>query len=406
MQNWKSASEGGASSIGLVSSYRNNVSLSNPATWSSLKFTFLSISYNGFESFLMNRSKNGYSNLQSAHLIVPMKKKHALGIELHPYSYQKIEIIDSVNSIIVFDDTLGIKKQYVQSGGIMALNISGSTSILSKTNLGISLQLLFGSSRQSKNLLLDDIPYSVSSRLNYSGVNLSLFLKKNAFGLDFYLGSKFALKPLGAIQTKFYPYFDTNKNGYHDYTFDYLNPGYDFPHPNDTPEPEDQRHINIHDPYTISIGLSKIVYNNLQLSFEAQGYNEYSNYSTEIPNGFNNRLIKSNKISLGMIRFPNDQSFSFIDNMTFRSGIFFNVHSFDELDYKKSKRVKLKNNVTELGYSLGFGYKFKAVGNQIDFTYSSSRKNYEAMGFREENLKVFQISISIADIWFIKRRQR
>ena len=53
MQNWKSASEGGASSIGLVSSYRNNVSLSNPATWSSLKFTFLSIYYIGFEYYLM-----------------------------------------------------------------------------------------------------------------------------------------------------------------------------------------------------------------------------------------------------------------------------------------------------------------------------------------------------------------
>ena len=82
LQNWNSASVGGSSSLGLVSSYRQNISLSNPATWSKLKYTFLSLSYNGFESTLKNGSKNGYSNLQSAQLIIPIKNKYAIGIEL------------------------------------------------------------------------------------------------------------------------------------------------------------------------------------------------------------------------------------------------------------------------------------------------------------------------------------
>ena len=62
------------------------------------------------------------------------------------------------------------------------------------------------------NLLINEIPYSISSRLNYSGVNALFFLKHYAFGFDFFIRSQFALKPLGAIQTKLYPYFDTNKN--------------------------------------------------------------------------------------------------------------------------------------------------------------------------------------------------
>ena len=69
-------------------------------------------------------------------------------------------------------------------------------------------------------------------------------------------------------------------------------------------------------------------------------------------------------------------------------------------------RIKSKNNVTEFGYSIGFGYKFKAVGNQIDFAYSSSLKSFKASDIDEERLRGFQIGISIADIWFIKRRQR
>ena len=407
LQNWNSASAGGSSSLGLVSSYRQNISLANPTTWPNLKYTFLSLSYNGFESTLKNNSKNGYSNLQSAQLIIPIKNKYALGIELHPYSYQKIDMIDSLgNDLIAFEDTLDLQKQFVQAGGVMAFDISASTSIFSRTSLALTFQLLFGSSRQSKNLLVDEIPYAISSRLNYSGVNTILFLKHYAFGFDFFLRSQFAFKPLEAIQTKLYPYFDTNKNGYHDFSYDYLNPGYDFPNPNDVPGPEQSRISNIHEPSSFSFGVSNTIYQRLQVSLEYQKSKENASYSDQIPNGFNKRIIENDKISFGAIWYPNKQSFKFLDNLTFRSGLFFNNFATDELSDDSTIRIKSKNNVTEFGYSIGFGYKFKAVGNQIDFAYSSSLKSFEASDFSEERLRGFQIGISIADIWFIKRRQR
>ena len=135
LQNWTSPSEAGASSIGLVPSYRSGIALSNPTTWHNLRFTFLSISYNGFESSLKNSSKNGYSNLQSAQFIIPIKQKHALGIELHPYSYQKIDLVDSLEQdLIAFNDTLSIEKQFNQAGGVMAFDLSASTVFLNKTN--------------------------------------------------------------------------------------------------------------------------------------------------------------------------------------------------------------------------------------------------------------------------------
>ena len=61
-QKWSSPSQGGIGSVGLVPSFQNNVSLSNPVTWSSLKFTHLSVSYNGLESKIVkNNAKNGFS---------------------------------------------------------------------------------------------------------------------------------------------------------------------------------------------------------------------------------------------------------------------------------------------------------------------------------------------------------
>ena len=407
LQGWNSASAGGSSSLGLVSSYRQNISLSNPTTWPNLKYTFLSLSYSGFESTLKNSSNNGYSNLQSAQLIIPIKNKYALGIELHPYSYQKIDMIDSLgNDLIAFEDTLDLQKQFVQAGGVMAFDMSASTSIFSRTNLAVTFQLLFGSSRQSKNLLVDEIPYAISSRLNYSGVNTILFLKHYAFGYDFFLRSQFAFKPLEAVQTKLYPYFDTNKNGYHDFSYDYLNPGYDFPNPNDVPDPEQSRISNIHEPLSFSFGVSNTIYQRFQVSLEYQKSKENASYSNQIPNGFNKRIIENDKISFGAIWYPNKQSFKFLDNLTLRSGLFFNNFATDELSDDSTIRIKSKNSVTEFGYSIGFGYKFKAVGNQIDFAYSSSLKSFKASDFSEERLSGFQIGISIADIWFIKRRQR
>ena len=406
-QNWTSASVSGASSIGLVPSYRNNISLSNPTTWSNLKFTFLSISYNGFESSLKN-SKNGYSNLQSAQLIIPIKNRHSLGIELHPYSYQKIELLDSLGNVIAFGDTLSLKKQFLQAGGIMAFDISASTSIFSSTTLGMTFQLLFGSSRQNSNLLVDEIPYTISSRLNYSGVNTLMFLKQNIFGFDFYFKSQLPLKPLSATQTKLHPYFDTNMNNYHDNSF-YGSEGasgYDFPHPNDVPGPVVKKVLDIHEPSSFSIGFSNVVHNRLQLSLELQKNKENSKYNENLLNNFNKRVVGSDKLSFGVVLFPSEQSFKFLDNFVFRTGLSLNSFSLDELEESVNERKKSNYEAIEFGYTVGFGYKFGPLGNQIDFTYASSRKSYDSPIAVEERLKGFQVSISISDIWFIKRRQR
>ena len=407
LQNWTSPSEAGASSIGLVPSYRSGIALSNPTTWHNLRFTFLSISYNGFESSLENSSKNGYSNLQSAQFIIPIKQKHALGIELHPYSYQKIDLVDSLEQDFnAFNDTISIEKQFNQAGGVMAFDLSASTVLLNKTNLGLTFQFLFGSSRQNNSLLIDEIPYTISSRLNYSGVNTLLYANTNIKNFNIFFKTSFSLKPLDAIETKLYPYFDTNKNGYHDFVYDYLNPGYDFPHPNDVPEPETGRLTNIHDHSSVGIGISKTFLKRLQLAIELENNSDNSDFNSQIPNSFNSRIVNSDYLSMGMIWFPNEKSFRFIDNFTFRSGLSFNNFLIDDLSSSDNDRIKSNNNISEFGYSIGLGYKFKSVGNQIDFTYHSSLRSHGNDSYGEELFRGFQVGISIADIWFIKRRQR
>ncbi len=406
-QKWNSPSQGGLGSIGLVPSFQNEVSLSNPSTWSNLKFTQLSVSYNGLEAKEnKNNVKNSFSNLQSAQLIVPIKQKYSLGIELHPYSYQQVTLVDSIyDDMIVFEDTISIMKEYEQAGGIMAFDISMSASLFKGNSFGLTMQLLFGSSRQNNSIVLNQTPYSQTSRLNYSGVNsIIYFSQKSSFG-NFYFKSSFSLNPLEALYTKMYPYDDTNNNGYHDFTYSLLNPGYDFPHPNDVPSPEESRITNIHDQSSFGVGISKKVFNRIQISGEFETNKDKSSFNVKLPNNFNYRIKSNNNFSFGLIWFPNDLSFNLIDNFTLRSGVTISRLSFDQYNINNSNRIDNKNAITQFGYTIGFGYKFKPVGNQIDFTYYSGSREYPEI-YNNEKLRQFQIGLNIADIWFIKRRQR
>tara|TARA_Y100000741_G_scaffold343745_1_gene307795 strand:- start:548 stop:1873 length:1326 start_codon:yes stop_codon:yes gene_type:complete len=410
-QKWLSPSQGGIGSIGLVPTFKNEVSLSNPASWPNLKFTHLSISYNGFESVLNSNSNNSFSNLQSAQLIVPIKQKHSFGISLHPYSYQQVNLSDtSLSDIYVYDDTISIDKKYEQAGGIMALDLSLSSSLFSGNNIGFTIQLLFGSSRQNKSLILEQrsysqpIPFIQNSRLNYSGINLSLYLIQKSNLMNFYLKSSFSLNPLEALYTELYPFDDTNNNGYHDFTYNYASPGYDFPHPDDIPKSIESRITNIYDKSALGIGLTREILKRMYLSAEFDRNKDKSSFDNRLPNSFNFRIKSNDNFSFGLVWFPDDLSFRFIDNFTFRTGIVYNKYSYDEYDIESKNRID-NNSITQFGYSVGFGYKFKAVGNQIDFSYYSGARDFPH-SYNTEKLREFQIGISIADIWFIKRRQR
>lgn len=60
--------------------------------------------------------------------------------------------------------------------------------------------------------------------------------------------------------------------------------------------------------------------------------------------------------------------------------------------------------MNEYGISLGFGLNFGATNNQIDvgFLWGSRTSPLPI----EENFRQFNVSLSIGDVWFVKRRAR
>ena len=75
------------------------------------------------------------------------------------------------------------------------------------------------------------------------------------------------------------------------------------------------------------------------------------------------------------------------------------------------QKVKIQNvdPITEFGGAIGFGYKFKAVGNQVDISYYYGIRHHPLTlrhDFGDERVQQLQVGISLADLWFVKRRQR
>jgi hypothetical protein len=73
----------------------------------------------------------------------------------------------------------------------------------------------------------------------------------------------------------------------------------------------------------------------------------------------------------------------------------------------KSHTLALSNEiVSEVGGSLGFGFKFKAVGNQVDLNYYIGNRKYSDGTFKREIIQQMQVGVSLGDLWFVKRRQK
>tara|TARA_B100000686_G_C16806098_1_gene990592 strand:- start:15587 stop:16873 length:1287 start_codon:yes stop_codon:yes gene_type:complete len=379
----------------ILPAYKKNVSILNPSTWPNLKYTQLSMSYNA--SKIAIPILNEYSSLSSAYWIIPIRGKYAFGLSILPYTNQNIIVNDTTTTMIyTFDDTLSYNRDYQRSGGITAFEVSSGMRINKKINLGAKLHLLFGSSRQKVSITLKGneswMSGSIiqSSRLRYSGMLMQGFLsfypdKNTSLMFSF----KFPIKSLDGLYNKYFLFQDNNNNGFHD------SYGYDFPYPSDVNHQNMIRLKSLHSPLKYAFGLDRSIYNRINLSMELTSFKEYGTIPDILDLGIYDFINISNSISLSLIRYPDDLSINWFDKFTFRSG----------MKYSSKKLNFSKISISEIGFSFGIGFKFKPVGNQIDINYFIGLREY-SQSFDSEIIHQFQAGISLADIWFVKRRQK
>ena len=220
-QNNESASLG-SGSVGLVPSFQNNVSLSNPSTWHNMPFTFLSLSFEGQHNSFGNQSVNN-SNLSGAKLIIPAKQKLSIGISFSPFLSGQLTVVDSTYQEFIFNesDTLSYSRSDETSGGSSMMQFALGYNLNDQDDIGVAIDVIFGSSRSIRNLIIDDTNHLLQSRDYFSGSLLELYYTTKRFSfrdkpLVLALNYNFSLNPVNVENESYQAFIDINSNNYHD----------------------------------------------------------------------------------------------------------------------------------------------------------------------------------------------
>ena len=380
--------------VELAPSFQKNVSLTNPSTWHNLKFAYLSISYSGNENVIRTPSTvNGYSSLSNALWVVPIKSNSSIGLSLSPYSDQRLTIVGDTSYFQAFDSTFGYTRSFERSGGILSFKISSSLKVSDRASLGINHNILFGSSRQNESITFGGSSIIQSSRAKYNGIINDLFIDVLLIDdLSSYFKYTFSLKPLESAIEQKHLFDDTNGNGYHDFS----TTGFDFPFPDSVSASLEEREKDIHNPNGFKLGLNKSFGEKIALAFEIGTLNDIAeNQNSFLLTPIPNWIEKTNSFNASFSYFPKNYSMKIFDKFSFKLGIIHHIHTmkYDKMD------------IEELGFSFGFGFKFKPVGNQINLNYYFGNRKFLDIDDKEF-IQQIQVGISLADIWFVKRRQK
>ena len=152
------AASAAVASRGIIPSFNQNVSLSNPVTWNNFNYAYLSGNYNGDE-YSSDLGVNGLSGISSAQFTVPIGDKYAWGFGLKPLFNQQYLIEDDQVEFYVDDDTLLTQRSVDGSGGISSLYTAFRFPLTVHEGMAVELDVLFGSLRKDSKFSIDQRIY-------------------------------------------------------------------------------------------------------------------------------------------------------------------------------------------------------------------------------------------------------
>ena len=379
-----------ASSVGvsneLMPSFKTNVSMSNPSTWHNLLFSYLNTSVDVQNANFQSNSSTNFS-LSSAKLVIPWKQKMAFGVSFKPFLSREVAINDTTMTAFTFnEEDVLYSRMNSSSGGPSQGQLSFGYKLNEVDSIGANLNIIFGSSRYTRNLIVDNEDHLLQSRDYFSGSMIDLFYSTNRINIKdnpIFLSAalSFPLKGIDIENDSYQAFIDLNDNNYHDTN--------DFPNVGQALLPLNQQFNNEIKVTSFTLG-ADYEFNarkHIQAEMLMWKDNGEHNLNSSIYEGF---IESKNKFSISYVKFA--QPFS-RDRYNFKGSLFFQNYG-----------VKNLENINEVGLGLGVGFNFGITGNQIDFGYKLAKRDGLFL-VGDETLHSFNVGVSIGDLWFVKRRE-
>jgi len=375
------------SSSELLPSFKNNISLSNPSSWHNLLFTYLNTSFNVQNTEFQSTAQDNFS-LAAAQLVVPWKGKMSFGLSFEPYLNRQLTVSDSTATLYELDDEniFEVRQERFSSGGPSIFKMSYGYKLNDNESLGFTLGTVFGSSRSTINLIVDEENHLLQSRDYFSGNILDIYLSSTRFSID---NKKLLLSasyhfPINGIDVEndtYQAFLDLNGNNYHDLD--------DFPDVGQALLPLNFKFKDEISVKSLRFGADYEYKKNHHLQFEILSWNDDGKYISN-NSVFSGYVQSKNKFSFGYAKFV--EQFD-RDKINYKASVFFQ-------DYD----IKSLENISEVGLGLGVGINFGITANQIDFGYQFINRSGVHL-IDNEKIQNFTIGISIGDLWFVKRRE-
>jgi|TARA_B100000497_G_scaffold62050_1_gene70370 hypothetical protein len=385
--NKSDASALGSESVGLLPSFKTGVSLSNPSTWHKLPVTYLSTSFVG-QNNEFSSSTSTHSGLASARLIIPAKQKLSFGLTFNPLFSREITIVDSTFNEFIFtnSDTLDYSRSNTTGGGSSMAQFAVGYKLTDTDDIGVGLDVVFGSSRSTQNLIIDSDNHLLQSRDYFSGSLLELYYTTSRFSFNenpliLSLNYNFSLNDIDVENESYQAFLDLNSNNYHD-SQDYPNVAAALMPTNTVFKNE----ISISE-FKAGVDYEFAERYHAQIEMQAWSNSGKNALTSSVYPGY---IKGKSKVNISFLKFAKPYS---RDRLNFRAGLSFSDYDIKNLD-----------NVKEVGLGLGLGIEFGLYRNQIDFGYNIvNRDNIYTIG--SETVQSFNVGVSIGDLWFVKRRK-
>jgi hypothetical protein len=356
-----------------------HINLQNPASFAGLKLTTFTVAgtFKTYDFVTYNdKEKAQRTTLDYLAVAVPIGKKFGASFGLIPYSSVGYKVSNTSTN------NLGIQqvKTNVASGGLNKVYVALGYKVTKDLSVGADFNFNFGTI-ESESYLLPNVELGIlqlnNSELNGLNLNLgAMYQKKITAKLDVY--SSFVYSPESNLRV-------SNSVT----TSSISSSGASF-------QTEDERisERDIKLPSKISFGLGIGQTRKWLIGAEITSV-ESSKSSNLFPTYTLGTFENSMKYSLGGYFLPNYNSFTnYFNKVTYRGGF----------RYENTGLVISNESIKEQAFSLGFGFPLGGTFSNLNIGAELGKRGTAKANLVQENFFNVMISLSVNDLWFVKRK--
>lgn len=388
----KTVEQSSMGGVGVAYSHYKYLNFTNPAAYADLRYTTYTLGLlNNALTIKSNTTKQSSTSTSLSYIALgfPLGKKAGASFGLQPvssvgYSLSNsgLDVNGEVSEISIFSGNGGVNRVYGSFG----------IKVLKNLSLGIEAEYNFGNIDNSVKKQIKDVAlatkYQEVSVVKGGAVKFGAQYKKElknntllTLGATFKLGNDLKVKGDDYL-----------------YSLSLSSSGTEFPR--DTiSSSEINGKFEMPMKTILGIGLGKANKWYASLEYENQKAIKTSGFLNNTNSAYN--YDNSNRISLGGFYLPKSNSISsYWDRVTYRAGL-----RFEKTGLSVNGTANNSNftQINDFGISFGLGLPLKQMSN-VNMGFEYGKRGTTGNSLIQENYFNFRLSLSLTDLWFIKRK--